>query len=511
MDSLTNSPSWNYATCIPSEVLEYLSRKHPSIQILNFVTDPFCSRFNRWNRTTDMNLSAFNNIRRFSWKAPMGCHFDNIANLVRTNADILEELEVDLQSWSRQWEDREMRVVKKKADPEEWEEWDKIPASTMLAREMFGLDFDSVEQTSFPKMQALRLSRVPLRDETTGKALTTASINMGGLRSLILRMCPHWVLLLQDMVRSTSPIEVKSFEILDFYLKTPPVTAVKKATAIADFLDSFTGLEELFISHCGPIPALKFWDHLKGHASTLKMFVHHQRTTDHDDELLTSRMGRDSSYLTIPRDERDRVREDPTLNPLSRLNLEFIGLTCEPKYLRDILLPFTSKNSLKCLHIRQTAVNAATSPSWVFNKALEIRIIEAEQKGRPINDTTRSDNSLDFQSKQDIAEGLEDILVAMKERREWKTPPLKRSFRHFVDWAFGPTGIASLEYIVAGDLSHRSRYSESNALICRSVGGGMRYRVIKQQNAGEEWRDVKSRFGMALEACPVENTVPEYH
>jgi hypothetical protein len=337
MMPLTNLQSWNYTTCIPSEVLEYLSLKHPSIQTLNFTTDPFCSRFNRWSRTTDLNLSAFHNLRRFSWKAPMGCHFGHISGLVQMNADHLEHLEVDLQSWSRQWESRETRGVRREPGSEEW---DNIPASTMLTREMFGLGSDPLAKTYFPRMRSLKLTRVPLRDETTGKAVTAASINLEILTSLTLRMCPYWTLLLTDLLQSTSPIKVKSFEVLDFYLKTPNVTALKKTTVITDFLDSFNGLEELFISHCGPTPVLEFWNHLVGHASTLKTFVHHQRITDQDDELLLSRMGRDLFDLTISQDERDRIREDPTQNPFWRLNLEFIGLTCAPKYL--VILPFAN-------------------------------------------------------------------------------------------------------------------------------------------------------------------------
>ncbi|OBS25943.1 hypothetical protein FPOA_06476 [Fusarium poae] len=486
---------WNYTSCIPSEVLEYLALKHPFIQGLSLTTDPFCSRFNRWSRTTDLNLSGFHNIRRFSWKAPMGCHFNNIANVVQTNANHLEELEVDLQCWSRQWEDRETRVIRHKGDSEEW---DKIPASTMLARDMFGLGSEGSVNTCFPKMRSLKLTRVPLKDETTNTTVTAASINLAGLTSLTLRVCPYWTLLLEDMVQSTAPIKVKSFEILDFYLQTPNVTAVSKATAITDFIESFDGLEELYISHCGPTPVLEFWDHLSRHASTLKAFVHHQRITDQDDELLLSRKGRDLLDPAISEHDLDRIRQDLIQNPLSRLNLEFIGLTCAPEYLPDILLPFVSKHSLKVLHIRNTGANAGISHSCVFDKALESKITDAEQSGASVSDVIK-DNGIQG-----------EINIGVGERREWKTAPLKKSFRVFADWVFGPEGIKSLEYIVAGDLSHGSRYSDSNALICRSTEG-WRYRVISQKTGGEEWVDVKSRFGKALEACPVENIVPEYN
>jgi hypothetical protein len=106
---------------------------------------------------------------------------------------------------------------------------------------------------------------------------------------------------------------------------------------------------------------------------------------------------------------------------------------------------------------------------------------------------------------------LEELATAVRERREWGTPPLQQSFRDFASWVFGPNGIQSLQYIVTGDLSHGNRYAANNALICRAVGGETRYRVISQERGGPEWRDVKSRLGSALAACPAENIVPEYN
>ncbi|KAH6952947.1 hypothetical protein DER45DRAFT_617320 [Fusarium avenaceum] len=497
--------SWNYTTCIPSEVLEYLSLNHPSIQGLSFTTDPFCSKFNRWSRTSDLDLSAFCNLRRLSWEAPMGCHFDNIAKLIMANSVHMEDLEIDLQSWSREWEHRESRAVHHQDNPEEW---DRTLASTMLARQIFGLQSrpsDSSERPSFPRLRHLKLTRLPLRDEITKEVVNPASISFDTLRSLSLRMCPYWMPFLSQAFESGIPPKLRKLEILDFYLHTPEETAVRKTAAVAKLLDSFKGLEELFISHCGPTSALEFLEHVAGHKATLKWFVHHQRTRDQDEETLMSRMGDDIVDFGISQVERDRIRVDPLQNPLSKLSLEFLGLTCAPEFLRDILLPFVSKNSLKALHIRQTGVNMGSSPSWVFNQALEARIREAER-----HDTTKVDVILGDQEEGDRTNGPEYIATALEERKEWKTPPLHQSFRDFADWVFGQEGIKSLDYIITGDLSHGNRYCKNNFLICRSVGGGRRYRVISQGIGGPEWWDVESRFGGALEACPVENIVLEY-
>ncbi|KAF5564826.1 hypothetical protein FPHYL_4525 [Fusarium phyllophilum] len=463
-DGQLESFSWNYVSCIPSEILEILSFKHPSIQSLDLITDPFCSRFNRWSRTSDIDLSVFRNLRRLSWKAPMGCHFDNIASMLKANAKHLEELELELQGWSPDRESRESTVIHHEDNPEVW---DKIPASTMLSRKMFGLEattLEAAERTQFPKLRSLKLTRVPLRDENTGIQVPASSINLNTLRHLSLRMCAYWMPFLSSIIESQIPLQLKSLEILDFYLNMPHETATSKASAITESIASFKGLEELFVSICGPTSSLEFWKHVAGHTSTLKILVYHQRLTDQDEEMLNSRLGRDSSDLGLSLEDRNRIQHDPSQNPLSRLNLEFLGLTCAPKYLKDILLPFVAKRSLKVLHIRHTGMKSGPSASWVFNQALELKITEGENEGVPIDDTTKAGNSLNDDAEETVRLSLEELATAVRERREWGTPPLQQNFRDFANWVFGPEGIQSLEYIVA-------EQQEGRGDIVLSVGG----------------------------------------
>jgi hypothetical protein len=37
----------------------------------------------------------------------------------------------------------------------------------------------------------------------------------------------------------------------------------------------------------------------------------------------------------------------------------------------------------------------------------------------------------------------------------------------FADWAFGPDGILSLQFLVFGDFAHNGRYAKYNVLLCR--------------------------------------------
>jgi hypothetical protein len=182
-------------------------------------------------------------------------------------------------------------------------------------------------------LRHLKLTRLPLRDEVTREVVTPASISFNALRSLTLRMCPYWISFLSQAPESGILPKLRKLEILDFYLNTSGETAGRKIAAVATLLDSFKGLEELFISHCEPTSALEFWEHVSGHEATLKLFVHHQRTRDQDEDMLMPRMGGDLADFGMSQAERDRIRVDPSRNPLSKLNLEFIGLTCAPEYL----------------------------------------------------------------------------------------------------------------------------------------------------------------------------------
>uniref|UniRef100_A0A0D2YBF7 Uncharacterized protein n=1 Tax=Fusarium oxysporum (strain Fo5176) TaxID=660025 RepID=A0A0D2YBF7_FUSOF len=334
-------------------------------------------------------------------------------SLVKANARQLEELELELQGWSQDRESRESTVIHHEDNPEVW---DKIPASTMLARQMFGLQgaaSEAAERTCFPNLRSLKFTRVPLRDENTGIQVTASSINLNALRHLSLRMCAYWMPFLSSIMESQTPLQLKTLEILDFYLDTPHETAKSKAATITEFIDSFKGLEELTVSICGPTSSLQFWEHVAGHAASLKRFVYHQRITDQDEELLNSRLGRDSSDLGISSEDRNCIRKDPSQNPLSRLNLEFIGLACAPKYLKDILLPFVAKRSLKVLHIRHTGMSSGPSASWVFNHALELKITEGENEGVPIDDTTKTSNSLNDDAEEDVYLSLEELATAV--------------------------------------------------------------------------------------------------
>ncbi|KAF5127134.1 hypothetical protein E5D57_008062 [Metarhizium anisopliae] len=201
----------------------------------------------------------------------------------------------------------------------------------------------------------------------------TDVINFDILVSLTLRICLGWDRFLQRVIQLNVPINLKTLEIQE----SSSVSCSWTEDILADFLNALEGLEELHISHVGPVPGLGFWNRIIHRHTTLKRFVHHQRTIDIDDESPHFEEEHDLSDLAILGRELRQIKEAPSQNPLAWLNLEFIGLACVPERLKYLLLPFKSKTSLKVLHIRQSGSDLKHYASWAWRGRIVPRDKEA--------------------------------------------------------------------------------------------------------------------------------------
>lgn len=79
---------------------------------------------------------------------------------------------------------------------------------------------------------------------------------------------------------------------------------------------------------------------------------------------------------------------------------------------------------------------------------------------------------------------------------------LRDEFRRFVEWVFGPQGLASLQIVAFGDFAYGGRAAQNNLLFCRSTDGRSNFRLLSE--SGTEWEEVLDEYRNALEACPVE-------
>ena len=136
------------------------------------------------------------------------------------------------------------------------------------------------------------------------------------------------------------------------------------------------------------------------------------------------------------------------------------------------MLPFTSKTSLKVLHIRQSE-----------------------------SDANRGCTSWAVYSRYNRPEEAEEVEGH---------PTLRPEFCQFAEWAFGPQGIGSLCLVVYGDFAYgRSRDPGLNLergkilILCRDTSDRAKrnFRVVREDSPQarilDEYRD-------ALGACPIE-------
>ncbi|KAF5698704.1 AAA family ATPase [Fusarium mundagurra] len=327
------------------------------------------------------------------------------------------------------------------------------------------------------------------------------AFNFETLSSLTLRMCPNCDQFVERVMQLKHPIKLKKLEIQE-----PDAAHEWDETFILDFLNAFEGLEELFVSQSGPESALELWGHVAHRHPSLKRFVDHQRMLNLDEDSPHFEKPCDVPDLGIFGRSMRRIKEDPSQNPLAKLDLEFIGLACIPERLKYILLPFTSKASLKVLHIRQSALDLKQCASWAINEdaalvTLSTRSDTSSESGESLP-WTDSGPTTPTGATQDVPFGPNAVEVADGNNGGCLWPPLQPEFRQFLEWIFGPQGIASLDIVAFGDFAHGGRESTYNLLLSRSTDATSNFRVLDKYR--RECEEVRDKYRDALEACPVE-------
>ncbi|KAF2193898.1 hypothetical protein K469DRAFT_549029 [Zopfia rhizophila CBS 207.26] len=172
-------------------------------------------------------------------------------------------------------------------------------------------------------------------------------------------------------------------------------------------------------------------------------------------------------------------------HPLSQLDLEFLGLCCDPELLKCVLSPLATKRSLRVIHIRQSGTDLKHYVSWGIQRSSD-----ALNKGVEL-DTPTTTRSCQI--------GGSD---------EYEPLELTKLLHDLAQWVFGPKGLPSLEVIVCGDFFYKGRYAQSNVFLCRNVG----LRVREQDMAGQTFRhfsrddlwqrNLLNKYSNILAACP---------
>lgn len=217
----------------------------------------------------------------------------------------------------------------------------------LFANHILGLPGREIRK--FVALKALSLSRVTLIEkEVSGVAASSHGYNLrhatrihaaeqisnmfdfSVLRSSKLRLCHGWEELLEVLMNYSRPIKLVSLEIQSAISDEP-----EKSEIIAPFLESFEGLEDLFLQLQIPTASTRWdiWRSALHHKKTLRRFVYQCRTIGYFENTQDIQGVRDVPTLMLTQEDLDVIFLDPSQNLLSGLDLTGIGLACAPQFI----------------------------------------------------------------------------------------------------------------------------------------------------------------------------------
>jgi hypothetical protein len=484
-----------------------------------------------------IDLSMFNCINNLSWSSfGLEGNLDSACKLLNMVATQLEQLELDFNNWEQVPDRFNMMMAIDDVSRLDDDESQRAINRSFLARRILSLSSTRTNPV-FPALQVLSLAEVGLEEAPSALAL---AFDFSTLRSLKIRHCPGWEVFLQQIVNSTQIIALKSLEIKSYI--EDKARNRESGTVIAEFLEAFQGLENLFISTSDDLEPetttdpLIVWRSATRHESTLSRFVHQLRTS-------TGRFRQgdfhDQPQLWLTDEDFSEIWRDPSEHPFNRSSLEFVGLCCMPPYLvcisslkkailctkvaqMTILRPFTQKQTLKVVHIRQSGLDRDTS--WGIWRTFDATASNSDSDD--FDDEMEDDDEEEEEEEEGkwVYEALE--LEPHQDRplshsqliRDWQRecgvdlaykPRPTQDLHFFANWAFGPTGIPSLSVIAFGDFSYNERYASENVFLCRnehqddrSTGAHQRYNYRQITSSDHSAWDLIEIHRYALEACP---------
>lgn len=261
----TDNPSWHLGCCVPSSILGidgWLPSKHSEIRTLSLITDGTCYS----QEPEEAGILKLTQIRSFSWKGfeEHDIHQHHmIRQCLALNSAHLESLELE-------------PTVKVDGAVE-------IDQLLNIQSDFLDVELDGhtapvahpdecslLAKTSPTKLVVLR--HLSLFNILLGSYEELMSaINLHQLQSLKLLVCVYGSNILWGMSSSGKRINLRSFEwvsgdILEIY---------RGVRHISEFLKSFEGLEELYLSTSPS--ALSLNDIISQHRATMKRLVFHMR------------------------------------------------------------------------------------------------------------------------------------------------------------------------------------------------------------------------------------------
>lgn len=306
-------------TCVREEILAekgILGRMHPTIQSLRLITDPECPR----GACEPMRLPNFRQLKSLSWKGPNAAYLLELGHLIIKSSQHLQEVEIDLLDWERV---EEINGYYDDSGSEGWatgsaDSWMDSSRNGDKKAGFFACIWNWHLRTTTPRPIFNALTKLPLSHVRVGPGLID-EMNIGLLRSLTLRSCPKWTSFLEYAPKVNVALKLKELEIEDHGdWPNPP-----RLSTLWGFLDSFSGLQKLYLSFEELIGILPPCGHISRHRDTLQRLAQYDGVIDNT-LVWNSEDSQEES-------DRDGDGKAPTQDPSSNLHLECLGLGCEPE------------------------------------------------------------------------------------------------------------------------------------------------------------------------------------
>ncbi|RTE84721.1 hypothetical protein BHE90_000716 [Fusarium euwallaceae] len=333
--------SWEMGTCVPEEIFAekgILGRMHPTIQSLRLITDPECPR----GACEPMPLPNFRQLKSLSWKGPNATYLLELGHLIIKNSQHLQEVEIDLLDWERV---EEINGYYDDSDSDGWgtdsdDYWMDSSRNGDKKAGFFAHIWSQHLKTTTPRPIFNALTKLSLSHVRVGPGLID-EMNMGLLRSLTLRSCPRWTSFLEYAPKLNVALNLKELEIEDHGDWPDPPSL----STLWGFLDSFLGLEKLYLSFQELIGILPPCGHISRHRDTLQRLAQYDGVVNNT--LIWESEGSEEES------DGGGNGEAPTQNlPANLPHLECLGLGCGPEKVPRWLNNFGSVSSLKVLHLR---------------------------------------------------------------------------------------------------------------------------------------------------------------
>lgn len=252
-------------TCIPVGLFGedgYLATRQNRIRSLSLITDSRCP-YDTADGTLD--LTSFKHLRDFSWKN------------IRTENETLQAFKSWLQSDIPSLETLELSFALIPEDLDLTHDQPGQYVPTPGSNLFFDVSRDIISGARFPKFPSLKSLTLTAAYIAPVYPEIARFFNFSRLQTLRLRSCPNANRLLDAVVKSRIPIQLKTFELVTF------MEVFRGCSALVSFLKSFRGLEQLYLDVEHQVEEVPdYIQTIAEHRSTLKRLAYRAVQLDID-------------------------------------------------------------------------------------------------------------------------------------------------------------------------------------------------------------------------------------